>query len=124
MNRVDKHFNQLSKTEMELGGIPSSPDVIMVHGSAIETYIEKYIGYDEEGNIKMMPFNRTLESWAKYDISKRTLYDATVSSGFAVMANQKGRYLPQKKANEISITFARYDNTGVKSKLIHEDKLY
>ena len=38
----------------------------------------------------LMPFiQEHLEDWAKFDISNRTKYDATISSGLAIMANQK-----------------------------------
>ena len=42
MNRPDKRYNNLSKTERELGGIPNtSEDVKQSHASAIESFIEK-----------------------------------------------------------------------------------
>jgi len=96
MNRPDKQYSKLSKTERELGGIPnSSEDVKQAHASAIESYIEKYVGIDFSGayrnpdEIGTMPFTRTLEDWAKFDISDRTKFDACISSGLAIMANQK-----------------------------------
>ena len=47
MNRPDKVYNKLSKTERELGGIPNtSEDVKQSHAAAIESYIEKYVGMD------------------------------------------------------------------------------
>ena len=101
MNRPDKRFNKLSKTEKELGGIPnSSEDIKQAHASAIESYIEKYIGLDLVGDYRdkddmgTMPFIRTLEDWAKFEINNRTKYDASISSGLAIMANQKHVYLP------------------------------
>jgi hypothetical protein len=124
MNRPDKHFNQLSQTERELGGIPSSTDVIQSHASAIESYIEKFVGIDFEGKFRekdemgIMPFNRTLNDWSKFDICNRTFFDASVSSGFAVMANQKTAYLPEIKRTGIKINFSSYDNSGVMSTLI------
>ena len=125
INRPDKHYNRLSKTERELGGIPnSSEDIKQAHASAIESYIEKYVGLDIEGTYRdaeemgFMPFARTLEDWAKFDISNRTKYDATISSGLAIMANQKQVYLPEKKESKISINFARYTNTGTRSEII------
>lgn len=125
MNRPDKPFIKLSKTEKELGGIPnSSEDVKQAHASAIESYIEKYVGIDLEGTFRdsdemgMMPFVRTLEDWAKFDISNRTAYDATISSGLAIMANQKHLYLPEKKQRKISVNFARYSNTGTISEIL------
>ena len=125
INRPDKQYNKLSKTEKELGGIPnSSEDVKQSHASAIESYIEKYVGLDLSGayrdmdDMGSMMFSRTLEDWAKFDISNRTKYDATISSGLAVMATQKNAYLPEKKESKISINFARYSNKGTISELI------
>ena len=43
-----------------------------------------------------MLFNRTLEDWAKFDISNRTKFDATISSGLAIMAIQKHLYTRKK----------------------------
>jgi hypothetical protein len=120
MNRPDKPKSKLSVTELELGGIPnSSEDVRQSHASAIETYIERYVGYDSSGEYRNpaemgnMPFNRTLEDWARFDISNRTKFDASISSGLAIMANQKHVYLPDKKQSKISVNFVRYNNTGL-----------
>ena len=125
LNRPDKLYNKLSKTERELGGIPnSSEDVKQSHASAIESYIEKFIGMDLAGNYRdsdemgTMPFTRTLEDWAKFDINDRTKFDASISSGLAIMANQKHIYIPEKKESKISINFARYSNDGNTSQLI------
>tara|TARA_B110000046_G_C12918506_1_gene366010 strand:- start:502 stop:1062 length:561 start_codon:yes stop_codon:yes gene_type:complete len=125
LNRPDKIYNKLSKTEKELGGIPnSSESVKQAHASAIESYIEKYVGMDTDGTFRdsdemgSMLFHRTLEDWAKFDINNRTKFDASISSGLAVMACQKHLYQPDKKSNKISLTFARYNNTGAISELI------
>ena len=125
MNRPDKHYTNLSKTEKELGGIPnSSEDIKQAHASAIESYIEKYVGMDNEGTYRDpgemgdMIFIRTLEDWAKFDISDRTKHDASISSGLAIMATQKNLYLPQKKQSKIKINFARYSNKGTISEII------
>tara|TARA_R110000824_G_scaffold370046_3_gene559571 strand:+ start:1618 stop:3798 length:2181 start_codon:yes stop_codon:yes gene_type:complete len=125
MNRPDKNYNKLSKTERELGGMPnSSEDIKQAHASAIESYIEKHVGLDLEGvfrdsdEIGTMPFVRTLEDWAKFDISNRTAYDATISSGLAIMANQKHLYTPEQKQKKISLTFAQYRNNGTTSEII------
>ena len=122
MNRPDKNFNKLSKTEKELGGIPnSSEDVKQAHAAAIESYIEKHIGVDmdgtyrEVGEMGAMAFVRTLEDWARFDISNRTAFDATISSGLAVMANQKHLYMPEQKKSSISINLPRYNNRGFRS---------
>ena len=125
LNRPDKIFNKLSKTEKELGGITnSSEDVKQSHASAIESYIEKYIGLDMSGAYRdsdemgMMPFAKTLEDWARFDINNRTKFDASISSGLAIMANQKHVYLPEQKQSKISITFGKYNNKGSISELL------
>ena len=125
MNRPDKQLNKLTKTEREHGGIPnSSEDVKQSHAAAIESYIEKYVGLDHTGAyrdpdvIGTMYFTRTLEDWAKFDINDRTKYDATISSGLAIMANQKHLYMPEKKESKIIINFARYTNDGITSQLM------
>ena len=125
MNRPDRQLNKLSKTERELGGIPnSSEEVKQSHASAIETYIEKFIGFDltstyrPSDEIGSMPFTRTLEDWARFDINERTRFDASISSGLSIMANQKNVYLPEKKESKISINFARYTNSGTTSQII------
>jgi hypothetical protein len=125
MNRPDKHFTNLSKTERELGGIPnSSEDVKQSHAAAIQSYIEKYVGIDTEGTYRDsdemgdMYFTRTIEEWAKFDINNRTKFDAAISSGLAIMANQKNIYLAAKKESKISVNFAKYNNSGTRSELI------
>jgi len=125
MNRVDKPFSKLSKTEKELGGIPnSSEDIKQSHASAIESYIEKHVGLDmsedyrDKDDMGECYFQRTLEDWAKFDISNRTKHDASISSGLAIMANQKHLYTPTKEKSKISINFARYNNTSRTSELL------
>ena len=125
MNRPDKHYTKLSKTEKELGGIPNtSEDIKQSHAAAIESHIEKYVGLDLDGGYRAgdqmgsMYFTRTLEDWARFDISARTKFDASISSGLAIMANQKHVYLPQKKESKISLNFATYNNKGTLSELI------
>ena len=125
INSPDKPYNKLSITERELGGIPnSSEDIKQAHAAAIESYIEKHVGLDIEETFRdsdlmgTMVFTRTLEDWAKFDISNRTKFDASISSGLAIMACQKHLYTPEKKSSKISINFARYTNKGLTSDLI------
>ena len=124
LNRPDKHRNILSKSEKELGGIPSSSAVISVHAEAIESYIENNVGViiNQEdvdfGSCGNMFFNRTLLDWSNYDINNRTKFDATVSSGFAIMANQSNKNREVKKRNQININFAKYSNKGFVSEII------
>lgn len=125
LNRPDKHISKLSKTELELGGIPnSSEDVKHAHANAINTYIEEYVGIDQEGTYRDpdtmgdMYFTRTLEDWARFDINNRTKHDASISSGLAIMASRKHLFIPPKQESKISVKFVRYKNTGIRSEII------
>ena len=59
--------------------------------------------YRDSGEMGSMYFNRTLEDWAKFDVSNRTKHDASISTGLAIMANQKSTYLPEKKQSKIPV---------------------
>jgi hypothetical protein len=120
MNRPDKVWNKLSPTEKEIGGIPNSgQDIIQAHAAAIETYVENHVGIQGD-NFGSMYFQRTLNDWARFDISNRTKHDASISSGLAIMACNKHMYTPvyevQKQA--VPLNFKRYDNNGNTSKII------
>ena len=119
MNRPDKVWNKLSITERDIGGIPnSSEDIKQAHAAAIESYIEDYVGMTEEGYGDMY-FNRTLNDWARFNINDRTKYDASISSGLAIMACNKNKYTPSapifRQIHNLGIK--KYDNTGSLSKI-------
>jgi hypothetical protein len=119
MNRPDKTWNKLSVTEKEIGGIPnSSEDIKQAHAAAIESYIENYVGLNE-GGYGDMYFQRTLEDWAQFDITKRTKHDASISSGLAAMACNKNMSRPVavRSNKKINLGISRYDNDGFISKI-------
>lgn len=125
LNRPDKPTRKLSGSEKELGGMPNSSEAVkQAHAAAIETFIEKYVGIDSEGTYRdtddmgSMYFSRTLQDWARFDINNRTKFDASISSGLAIMANQQHLYKNVKKESKISINFARYNNNGISSQII------
>ena len=120
MNRPDKVYNKLSVTEKEIGGIPnSSEDIKQAHAAAIESYIQDFVGATERGYGDLY-FQETLEDWAKFDINNRTKFDATISSGLAIMACNKNRYTPVFKQTKtiVPLSFKKYDNNGEFSKII------
>ena len=122
MNRPDRTFQQLSKSEVELGGIPnSSEDVKQAHASAIEAYIEEFVGIkNENGDMGDMFFSRTLEDWARFDITDRTSYDASISSGLAFMAIHKFKYAPRnaRESKIVNLGLKTYNNRGARSTII------
>tara|TARA_R110000823_G_scaffold70754_3_gene163143 strand:- start:5841 stop:8057 length:2217 start_codon:yes stop_codon:yes gene_type:complete len=121
MNRPDKVWNKLSVAEKEVGGIPnSSEDIKQAHAAAIEMYIQDHVGKKQDGSYGRINFNRTLEDWAKFDINNRTKFDASISSGLAIMACNRHLYKPNAniKKEKINLKFARYKQSGNRSKLI------
>ena len=121
MNRPDKVWNKLSVAEKEVGGIPNtSEDIKQAHAAAIEMYIQQHVGSMGEGNYGNIYFNRTLNDWARFDITKRTKFDATISSGLAIMACNRHLYTPNPniEKQKLNISIARYKNDGNISKLI------
>ena len=121
MNRPDKTWNKLSVAEKEIGGIPnSSEDIKQAHAAAIEMYIQQHVGHMGEGNYGNIYFNRTLNDWARFDITKRTKFDATISSGLAIMACNRHLYAPNAKIEKpkLDIHISKYKNDGNMSKII------
>ena len=123
MNRPDKTYQQLSPFEKECGGIPnSSEDIRQAHAGAIETYIESHVGQMDDGEFGQMYFDRTLEDWIGFDITKRTDYDATISSGLACMAVQKHLYKPFADKQKLTINLGgaikRWNHSGNRPTLI------
>lgn len=121
MLRPDKRKHELKAGDIATRGIPSTgQDIIQLHASQIESYVEDYVGEDENGDMGFMPFNRTLEDWLKFEIKNRTDYDATISSGLAIMAVRKHTILPPQEIKKKTITFDfdRFDNAGNRSRPI------
>jgi hypothetical protein len=120
MNRPDKIWNKLSVAEREVGGMPnSSEDIKQAHAAAIEMYINDHVG-EKGGQYGSMPFNNTLNDWAKFDINRRTKFDATISSGLAIMACNRHLYSPRQNVekSKINLSIAKYMNKGFNSKII------
>jgi len=123
MNRPDKVWNKLSIAEKEIGGIPnSSEDIKQAHAAAIEMYIQDHVGIKQNGSLGNMYFNETLNDWAKFDINKRTKFDAAISSGLAIMACNRHLYRPNAPIEKqaLNIHIAKYSNTGINSKIIKQ----
>jgi len=121
MNRPDKVWNKLSVAEKEVGGIPnSSEDIKQAHAAAIEMYIQDHVGMKQDGTFGDLYFNALLNDWSKFDINKRTKFDASISSGLAIMANNRHLYAPNVKVErpKLNINISKYSNTGTNSQII------
>ena len=114
MNRPDKIWNKLSTAEKEVGGIPnSSEDIKQAHAAAIEMYIQDHVGIQQDGTFGNLYFNDLLNDWSKFDITKRTKFDATISSGLAIMANNRHLYDHNAKIekNQLNKKISKYIKT-------------
>ena len=123
MNRPDRVWNKLSTAEKEVGGIPnSSEDIKQAHAAAIEMYIQNYVGHLGDGKYGNICFNTTLNDWSRFDITKRTKFDATISSGLAIMACNRHLYKPNPniQKQELNLNIVKYNNKGNMSKIIKE----
>jgi len=121
MNRPDKVWNKLSVAEKEVGGIPnSSEDIKQAHAAAVEMYIQDHVGIQQDGSVGNLYFNDLLNDWSRFDINKRTNFDATISSGLAIMACNRHLYTPNAKIEKptINIVLPKYDQKGSTSKII------
>ena len=121
MNRPDKTHNKLSTTEKEIGGIPNTgEDIKQAHAAAIETYIQQHVGLKSDGTYGNIYFNKTLNDWSKFNITNRTKFDATISSGLAIMACNRHLYAPkaEKIVKKLDFGFKKYNNKGYISKII------
>lgn len=125
MDRLDRPKNKLNPNELEYGGqVMSGKDILDSHMNTIGAWIEKYIGvYHNEveklrplGEMGDMPFDDTLKDWLGFDPDKRTKYDATISSGLAIMACQTEKYrkkVKKKDRTKIVVPLLKtYSNKG------------
>jgi hypothetical protein len=119
ITRFDKDQNRLSLDEKNYGGIPNnSEDIKNYHWIAIQEYVDKYVGeykadegevlIREEGVIGNMYFVRTLEDWLKFDPNDRTKRDASISSGFAILAVNRNKYKPIIEKKPINFNIKTY----------------
>ena len=66
-----------------------------------------------------MYFQKTLLDWSKFNINNRTKFDATISSGLAIMACNKNKYRPNPSRvnNKINLGIKKYNNDDIISKI-------
>lgn len=125
MDRLDRPKHKLNDNEVEYGGqVMSGKDILDSHMNTIGSWIEKYVGVYTNSLEKLrglnemgeMPFNETLKDWLGFDPDKRTKYDATISSGLAIMACQTEKYrkkVTKKDRSKIALPLLKtYSNKG------------
>lgn len=130
MDRLDRPKNKLNPNELKFGGqLMSGQDILDSHMGAIGTWVQNYVGvYNDDvkrlrplGEMGDMPFNETLKDWIAFDPDKRTKFDATISSGLAIMACQTDKYrgkTVEVRKIDIGTMVKKYNNKGNTGKLI------
>ena len=78
------------------------------------------MGIKSDGQYGDMYFNNTLNDWARFDINKRTKFDAAISSGLAIMGCNRHLYRPvaDREKQKLNLSIAKYTNSGSISKII------
>lgn len=130
MDRLDREPKKLNQNEKTYGGqVMSGQDILDSHMNSIATWIEDYVGEytDDSRNVRpigemgCMPFSDTLRDWMGFDPKNRTKFDATISSGLAIMACNKDKYRKntrEVKVKDFSGVFKKYNNKGNLSKFV------
>lgn len=123
MNRPDKNKADLSKHELEIGGIPTTSNGIkQMQLFELEKFVDRYIGdQGEEKFFNKILSKRTLIDWLQLNPSNWTPHDASVSSSLALMGCSSLKATSQKKIemennqfNAAKDYFQFYSNRGNK----------
>ena len=99
------------------------PGGMLTNFVTIRKAVKKMVAIDrmkQDGTFGDLYFNELLNDWSKFDINKRTKHDASISSGLAVMANNRHLYRPNAKVEKpkLNINVSKYSNTGNNSQII------
>lgn len=90
LSRPRISLNPLSKpspAEMRKKGIPATVEIIRQLDNYTDEYINKYVGYNEDGDIgDGVYFDELLEGWKNYDPKHRQPSDAVVAASHALYA--------------------------------------
>ena len=118
MARPESSHTKFSKKKTEVGIPATGTAVANAIVDSIQAYIYDYVGFNaEEGEIGRVFFTRLLKDWLEFDINDRTKFDATMASGFTLLASQK-HIKPKVEIKQAQPFVKRYSNKGIMSKLI------
>lgn len=107
MHRPETTFTKEGPSQ-DTEGIPSSTVMIDTYTGRLQTFVNKH-GH-------RVPFKRLIRDWLEFDPAHPRKFDATVASGFTLLAREKvvEDDLPQINYEELFDTF---DNTGISSSI-------
>ena len=99
------------------------PGGMLTNFVTIRKAVKKMVAIDrmkQDGTFGDLYFNELLNDWTRFDINKRTKHDASISSGLAIMANNRHLYRPNAKVEKpkLNINVSKYTNTGNNSRII------
>ena len=118
MARPESTHTKFSRKQTEVGIPATGSAVANAIVDSIQAYIYDYVGVnDETGDVGRVFFPRLLKDWLEFDVNDRTKFDATMASGFTLLASQK--YIkPKLEIKTIEPFVRKYKNSGKISKLI------
>ena len=108
--RYPEDFDEMKVTKQDDAGFSSTPEVIDSYTRRLITFINEHC--------HRMPFDRTIESWLNFNPADTTTYDATVSSGFTLVATEAKVDSEDEDPQELDDWFDMYDNTGPVSRMV------
>ena len=117
MARPESTHTKFSKRQTEVGIPATGVAVANAIVDSIQAYVYDYVGVNSEGAIGRVFFYNLLKDWLEFDVNNRTKYDASMASGFTLLASQK--YIKPKVEIKSTQPFVhKYNNNGKISKRI------
>ena len=118
MARPESTHTKFSRKQQEVGIPATGSAVANALVDSIQSYVYDYVGINQEtGGIGRVFFPELLKDWLEFDVNNRTKYDATMASGFTLLATQK--FIKEKVELTITQPFVHtYSNHGKLSKKI------
>ncbi len=112
--RYPEDFDEMKVTKQDDAGFSSTPEVIDSYTRRLITFINEHC--------HRMPFDRTIESWLNFNPADTTTYDATVSSGFTLVATEAKVDSEDEDPQEVGEWFDTFDNSGTISQLVDDEE--
>jgi hypothetical protein len=117
MARPESTHTSFSRKQTEVGIPATGVAVANAIVDSIQAYVYDYVGVNEDGDIGRIFFYELLKDWLEFDVNNRTKHDASMASGFTLLASQK--HIKPKIKISTKLPFVRkYSNNGKISKII------
>lgn len=118
MARPESTHTKFSRRQTEVGIPATGSAVANAIVDSIQAYVYDYVGVNEDtGEIGRVFFYELLKDWLEFDVNNRTKFDASMASGFTLLASQK--YIkPKQEIKTIAPFVRKYSNDGKISKRI------